>query len=75
MKYVIWSFEHQAWWAPEERGYVTDLALAGRYTAEDAGRIVVNSIWLEEVAIHENIAAEMGKPKFHPYSGEEARVR
>ena len=30
--WVIWSFEHDAWWAPHERGYVLELAQAGRYT-------------------------------------------
>jgi hypothetical protein len=34
--WVIWSFEHDAWWAPRRMGYVSDLALAGRYTHEEA---------------------------------------
>ena len=69
MKYVIWSFEHDAWWAPREQGYVRDLASAGRYEAADAGRIVVNSVWLDEVAVLEAIASERGAPPFHPYRG------
>lgn len=31
-KYVIWSNEHRAWWAPEEFGYVRSLTHAGRYS-------------------------------------------
>ena len=74
MKYVIWSFEHDAWWAPNSQGYVRDLEQAGRYNDLDAGRIVVHSIWLEEVAIAERIAIERGEPKFHPYCGERSRT-
>jgi hypothetical protein len=37
--WVVWSFEHQAWWGPGHFGYVTDLALAGRYTEGDARNI------------------------------------
>lgn len=38
--YVIWSFEHDAWWKPGRSGYTQDLYQAGLYTAEDAARIV-----------------------------------
>lgn len=69
MKFVIWSFEHDAWWAPNERGYTEDLEKAGRYNAADAGRIVVNSLMLDEVAICESIAQERGSPTHHPYRG------
>jgi hypothetical protein len=68
-RYVIWSFEHDAWWGPDESGYVQQLHHAGRYTAEDAGRIVVRSIELDEVAILESVAIERGRPSFHPYLG------
>lgn len=37
--WVIWSFEHDAWWAPGECGYVLDLADAGRYTETRAREI------------------------------------
>lgn len=29
--FLIWSLEHKQWWAPHERGYVTEHTLAGRY--------------------------------------------
>ena len=37
--WVIWSFEHDAWWAPDEWGYVVTLAQAGRYTEARARAI------------------------------------
>lgn len=40
-----------------------------RYNSADAGRIVVNSVWLNEVAILEDIAVDRGAPKHHPYRG------
>ena len=69
MNYVIWSFEHEAWWRPNKRGYTDQLNEAGRYTAEEAGMIVVDSVWLDEVAIVESIAIDKGQPMYHPYSG------
>ena len=38
--YVIWSFEHQAWWAPDRRGYTEMLDQAGRYGEAEAQQIV-----------------------------------
>jgi len=67
MKYVIWSYEHNAWWAPNHSGYTTELQQAGRYSAEEAGAIVTNSIWLEEIAILEKLAEANGAPTCHPY--------
>jgi len=69
--YVIWSFEHNAWWGPDKCGYTRDIQEAGRYSATDAGRIVVNSIFLDELAIHESVLARWGycPPSYHPYGG------
>lgn len=41
--YVIWSNEHRAWWRPNECGYCTMLAGAGRYTREDALAICIRA--------------------------------
>jgi hypothetical protein len=38
--YVIWSYEHQAWWAPGRHGYTRDLSAAGRYAEIDARDIL-----------------------------------
>jgi hypothetical protein len=37
--YVIWSNEHDAFWGPDRRGYVS-FAHAGRYTREEADEIL-----------------------------------
>jgi hypothetical protein len=37
--YLIWSFEHNAWWAPAATGYVSDAARAGRYSLAGAEHI------------------------------------
>lgn len=34
--WVVWSWEHDGWWAPRELGYVKDLEHAGRYTSARA---------------------------------------
>jgi len=69
--YVIWSYEHRMWWGPNHAGYVDDLADAGRYTAPEAGRIVTNSVLLEELAVLEQVVLRFGgkPPAFHPYHG------
>ena len=71
MKYVIWSFKHNQWWGPDQRGYTSDLSLAGLYGPTEAGEIVINSVLLESCAIIEPIAERHGPPKFHPYNGTE----
>lgn len=39
MKWLIYSFEHRAWWAKDRCGYVDKRENAGRYTLEEAIRI------------------------------------
>lgn len=60
--YYIWSFEHQAWWGHERRGYSYSLDNAGLYNASEAGEIVTRSIFGEEVAILREVAVERGAP-------------
>jgi hypothetical protein len=38
-EYLIWSFEHNAWWGPNEVGYVKNIEKAGRYSLAGAERI------------------------------------
>jgi hypothetical protein len=38
-RYLIWSFEHRAWWGPRRLGYTTATHRAGMYTAEEANEI------------------------------------
>jgi hypothetical protein len=37
--WVIWSFEHDGWWRPNERGYCTNILGAGIYTEARAREI------------------------------------
>lgn len=41
--YVIWSFEHDAWWRPARMGYTASFVEAGHYTQAEADRIVANA--------------------------------
>jgi hypothetical protein len=62
--YVIWSFEHAAWWGPRRMGYTEALAAAGRYTKAEADRIVAhaNIIKTNEQALPLSEAVEWGPP-------------
>ena len=63
--WVIWSFEHQAWWRPDWRGYTDQLSDAGRYSTIEAGLIVVNAnvVAEEERALPLDIAERQGPPR------------
>lgn len=37
---VIWSYEHNGWWKPDSWGYTNDLRRAGRYTLDEAKKIL-----------------------------------
>jgi len=43
MKWLIWSLEHGAWWAPDSRGYTPDRDKAGRYELREATHIAGNA--------------------------------
>ncbi|WP_138465333.1 hypothetical protein [Poseidonocella sp. HB161398] len=36
LDYLVWSNEHRRWWGKRKRGYVTELAEAGRFTRAEA---------------------------------------
>lgn len=66
---LIWSYEHNAWWAPNERGYVREIQRAGRYTPEDAARICARA-FPDEIMVPESWAEAHGNPTHHPYHTE-----
>lgn len=43
MKFLIWSFEHTAWWKAGRNGYSKDVQEAGEYTFEEAEKICVDA--------------------------------
>lgn len=40
MDYLVWSNEHQMWWRDSRSGYTPYIEEAGRYTEDEAHRIV-----------------------------------
>jgi len=61
MPFVIWSFEHRAWWGPARRGYTKALVEAGRYAKAEADAIVAdaNIAQEHEMAIPEDYAEKI----------------
>lgn len=38
--WIIWSNEHNAWWGADHKGYVAERKVAGRYSYDEALKIV-----------------------------------
>lgn len=38
--FLIWSIEHNAWWAPRKNGYIKERSRAGLYSEAEALGIV-----------------------------------
>ena len=73
MKFVIWSYEHSAWWRPNHCGYTDSLDAAGRYDAKEAGVIVIDTLYgggISEIAMTEHHAEKLGAPLYHPHDGQ-----
>ena len=63
MRYLIWSWEHLAWWRPNGQGYTRDVEEAGRYTEGEAAQETVGHVPPgEEVAVDEWWATNRGRP-------------
>lgn len=41
--FLVWSFEHDAWWGPGKHGYTTNIHQAGRYSLKDAVEICASA--------------------------------
>jgi hypothetical protein len=48
-RWIIWSYEHLAWWAPNRWGYVANPGAAGRYNLTDAAEIVTNATFHQPI--------------------------
>ena len=71
MDYLIWSFKHKAWWGPRYARHTTDVDLAGRYNAREAGEIAINGP--ETVVVHEHLAELYGPPTVTSLWGDKVR--
>jgi hypothetical protein len=69
MNYLIWSYEHTAWWLPNSKGYTKFLSQAGNYTPKQAGEICAqaNVINICEIMVSWHMASRFGAPTHHPY--------
>jgi hypothetical protein len=41
--WLVWSLEHNGWWRENSKGYCSDIKAAGRYSFEEASKIVVGA--------------------------------
>ena len=64
--WLIWSYEHDAWWKPNSMGYTRKYLEAGRYSEKEAekickqadiGRRLLSSVMPPEIMVIENVAA------------------
>lgn len=60
-RYLIWSIEHCAWWAPNRLGYTTATHRAGLYSLEEATAIVAKANSRAEI-----LSFETGQPMPYP---------
>ena len=61
-EYVCWSFKHKLWWRANRQGYTPNLAEAGRYSSQEAGEIVTDSVMGETVCLWLPLAERRGAP-------------
>jgi hypothetical protein len=59
--YLIWSFEHNAWWNPAWRGYTQDVNEAGLYDKEEAEKICENANAFGSINEEMRLASDYGR--------------
>ena len=64
--FVVWSWEHRAWWRADRKGYTESLNEAGHYTFDEAADITVGHIPAgEEIAMLYEEAKQRGQPRVY----------
>lgn len=66
-RWVVWSFEHEAWWGPRHMGYHPQLLCAGLYAMDEAKEI-------ERRANAQGDRKEMALSLDHALAGERTRL-
>lgn len=68
--WLIWSNEHNAWWAPNSLGYTPSITKAGRYTLEDTRARTMHAGPMECGRPSEAIVPELYDDKWRPAHGD-----
>lgn len=66
MNFLIWSYEHEAWWQPMSSGYTEDITKAGVYTAQDLADTCIDG-YPSSLLIPQEMARLCGSPTTHPW--------
>jgi hypothetical protein len=61
--YLIWSYEHAAWWRPGRWGYTPELEEAGIYGQAEAEAIVARA---NVITVNEQVVPAHEAPHFQP---------
>lgn len=69
--YLVWSYEHDAWWGQSRFGYTRNITLAGRYSKAEADEIVADAMG-NEAAIPARAAFEIALCTIRNAAHEEA---
>ncbi len=62
-EFLVWSYEHNAWWNPGWCGYTGDYREAGTYSLAQAEMIVDRSFGMEVMLPKDAVFAAMKKEK------------
>lgn len=71
VKWLIWSMEHNAWWAPDRKGYVKTKDEAGRYDFGEAVDIVMDANTSDGRYFSRKVPDETMCPDWRPGPGVE----
>lgn len=65
MTWLVYSFEHDAWWGANHLGYTEDITEAGRYSLEEAKDICLKANrYLDRLGNRSNLPNELMVPDY-----------
>lgn len=62
-KWLVWSNEHKAWWRADHRGYCFIRASAGRYSFDEACKIVKSANYARDGEPNEAMVLDVPQPE------------